>query len=185
MIERGHCSVASSNSSQLTPADLADYYGFNALANQLRLHLNASPVYENSSPVSQKIQLENATIVRLVVKKRNVERSDASNQVDESDLIKTLDNQAKSSSNNESVSSKLTNQRFDSSELRARVEEREASRMNTMTNGEMVKDVLMHSLDSLNQYNKTRPRSKLPSQTYAPWLKTGNLTPKAFEQEIQ
>ena len=43
----------------------------------------------------------------------------------------------------------------------------------------------MHSMDSLNQQNKNRRRSKLPTQTYAPWLKMGNITPQAFQQEIQ
>ena len=43
----------------------------------------------------------------------------------------------------------------------------------------------MHSMDSLNQQNRNRQRSKLPSQTYAPWLKMGNITSEAFQKEIQ
>ncbi|CAF2992878.1 unnamed protein product, partial [Rotaria sp. Silwood2] len=186
LIERGYCSITLCNSSQLTPADLADHYGFPALANELRLHEDSPPIYENSSPISQKIQLENATIVRLVVKKRNVERSDASNQVDENELIINSTNETSSSADNESFSSKrLVNHRFDVSELRNRVEKHEASRLSSMTNSDQVANVLMHSMDSLNQQQKNPRRPKLPSQTYAPWLKTGNMTPKAFEQEIQ
>lgn len=71
------------------------------------------------------------------------------------------------------------------SELRDRIEEREASRMNTIKNGDSFSNVLMHSMDSLNQQSKNRKRPKLPSQTYAPWLKMGNITPQAFAQEIQ
>jgi hypothetical protein len=112
-----------------------------------------------------------------VVKKRNVERCDASNQVDENELI---------SSNQEYYPSKnLTNHRFDFSELRARVEEHQATRHDTMTNGDQDTNVLMHSMDSLNQQNKNRRRAKLPSQTYAPWLKMGNMTPEVFQQEIR
>ncbi|CAF1311797.1 unnamed protein product [Rotaria sp. Silwood1] len=187
LIEHGYCSLTARNSSHLTPADLADHYGFPALANELRLHDNTPPVYENSSSVSQKIQLENATIVRLVVKKRNVERSDASNQVNENELIINSNNETNSLTDDESFSSskKLVNQRFDLSELRARVEEHKASRINSMTNSDQVENVLMHSMDSLNQQQKARRRTKLPTQTYAPWLKAGNITPEAFEQEIQ
>jgi hypothetical protein len=54
-----------------------------------------------------------------------------------------------------------------------------------MSNGEQVSNVLMHSMDSLNQQKKNRPRSKLPTQTYAPWLKMGNMTSEAFQKEIQ
>ncbi len=82
-------------------------------------------------------------------------------------------------------SKKLINQRFDLSELRARVEEHEAGRRDTMGNGDQDSNVLMHSMDSLNQQNKSRQRAKLPSQTYAPWLKMGNMTPQVFQQEIQ
>jgi len=58
------------------------------LANELRLR-------EKSSL----IQIKKAAVVRLVIKKRNVPRSDASNQVNEQDLIikqystNTLNNQ--------------------------------------------------------------------------------------------
>jgi hypothetical protein len=111
-----------------------------------------------------------------VVKKRNVERCDASNQVDENEFI----------SNQEYFPSKnLTNHRFDFSELRARVEEHQAIRRDNSTNGDNDTDVLMHSMDSLNQQNKNRRRAKLPSQTYAPWLKMGNMTPEVFQQEIR
>jgi len=54
-----------------------------------------------------------------------------------------------------------------------------------MPNGDQHSDVLMHSMDSLNQQNRSRQRAKLPSQTYAPWLKMGNITPEVFQQEIQ
>ncbi|CAF2053369.1 unnamed protein product [Rotaria magnacalcarata] len=186
LIERGSCSVTLRNSSQLTPVDLANQYGFPELANELRLRKTSLPYYENSSPVSSKIQLENATIIRLVVKKRNVERFDAANQVDENELTTNTTNEMNSSAMDGSFSSKkLTNERFDLSELRARVEKHEASRISTMTSGDIVSNVLMHSMDSLNQQNKSRRRAKVASERYAPWLKTGNMTPEAFEQEIQ
>jgi len=104
-----------------------------------------------------------------LLKKRNVQRCDATNQVDENDLI---------SNTQINPSKNLTNQRFDLSELRARVEEQAVRRDHS-------EDVLMHSMDSLNQQNRSRQRSKLPSQTYAPWLKMGNMTPEVFQQEIQ
>jgi len=63
------------NHHRLTAADLADYAGFHSLGNQLRLTAK--------SP----IQIENASIVRLVIKKRNVPRCDAANQVYEEDLL--------------------------------------------------------------------------------------------------
>lgn len=129
------------------------------------------------------IQLNNATVVRLVVKRRNIERSDASNQVDESDLP------APSSPrliNEDSISSKtLTNRRFDLTELRSRVERHEASRTDSANNSYQVADVLMHSMESLNQQNRHRQRSKLPTQTYAPWLKMGNMSSQVFQEEIQ
>jgi hypothetical protein len=78
-------------------------------------------------------------------------------------------------------SRKLTNQRFDFSELRARVEKHEAVRRDPINHSD---NVLMHSMDSLNQQNRSRHRSKLPTQTYAPWLKMGNITSEAFQKEI-
>ena len=174
LIERGRCSVTLRNSDQLTPADLANHYGFPSLANQLQLHVDSSST--SSSGISQKIQLNNATIVRLVVKKRNVERSDAANQVDEHELTP---NPGYFPSKN------LTNHRFDFSELRARVEEHQAIRRDQSSNGDTDTDVLMHSMDSLNQQNKIRRRVKLPSQTYAPWLKMGNITPEVFHEQIR
>ena len=169
------------NKLQLTPIDLADRYGFPALADELRLRANSSlSLNENSDPNSGKIHVENATVVRLVVKKRNVKRCDAWNQVNEDDLQTEYRSISQSS-----VSKNLTNQRFDISELLSRVETHERSRMSTITNGDQFTDVLMHSMDSLNQQNKNRPRSKLPAQTYAPWLKTGDITPRTFEEEIR
>lgn len=76
-IERACCSLKRRNDQGLTPADLSDVFGYPSLANQLRLR-------ENSI-----IQLEKASIVRLVIKKRNVKRSDASSQVNEQDFIDT------------------------------------------------------------------------------------------------
>lgn len=63
------------NHQQLTPADLAENAGYPSLANELRLRANSI------------IQLEKASIVRLVIKKRNVQRSDAASQVNEDELI--------------------------------------------------------------------------------------------------
>jgi hypothetical protein len=163
------------NSSQLTPADLANRYGFPSLANELRLHINPSSS-SSSSTMNKQIHLENATIVRLVVKRRNVNRCDASNQVNENELISNIPL---------IPPKKLTNKRFDLSELQARVKEHEVIRRDTTSNGDQDSNVLMHSMDSLNQQNKTRQRAKLPSQTYAPWLKMGNMTPQVFHQEIQ
>ena len=166
------------NNNKLTPADLADRYGFPSLANELRLHMNSSSSVvppKSSSNNSQPIQLNNATIVRLVVKKRNVQRSDATSQVEENDFL----------SNSTSLSSqKLTNSRFDISELRARVKEHEAIRRDTAANSDQDSNVLMHSMESLNELNY-RQRKKLPSQTYAPWLKMGNMSSEVFHQEIQ
>ncbi len=76
LIERGCCSLTAVNTEQLTPADLAENSGYPSLANELRLRAKSSL-----------IQLEKASIVRLVIKKRNVPRSDASNQVNEEDLM--------------------------------------------------------------------------------------------------
>ena len=137
---------------------------FSSLANELRLRTDSSSsssliLNKNSSTIS-KIQLDNATIVRLVVKKRNVERCDASNQVNENDLI----------NNSQYFPSKmLTNQRFDLSELRNRVEKHEAIRRDTTNNTDQFSNVLMHSMDSINQKNTNHQRSKLPVQTYGPW----------------
>ena len=160
----------------MTPADLADRTGFSSLAAELRRQAQ-------STPMSQ-IQLNNATVVRLVVKRRNIERSDASNQVDESDLPSPPSTPRWI--NQESISSKaLTNRRFDLTELRSRVERHEASRTDSANNSYQVTDVLMHSMESLNQQNRHRQRSKLPSQTYAPWLKMGNMSSEVFQEEIQ
>jgi hypothetical protein len=90
--------LTSVNHEQLTPADLAETAGYPSLANELRLRANA--------PLSSSIRLQKATVVRLVIKKRNVQRSDASNQVNEEDLtIKKYSTK------------KLNNQRFDFLEL--------------------------------------------------------------------
>lgn len=59
----------------MTAADLAQQFGYSSLADELRL--NAKPAV---------IQVESATVVRLVIKKRNVPRSDAANQVNEQDF---------------------------------------------------------------------------------------------------
>lgn len=63
------------NHHRLTAADLADHAGFHSLANQLRLRANSL------------IQIPKASIVRLVIKKRNVPRADAANQVNEEDFL--------------------------------------------------------------------------------------------------
>ena len=48
-----------------------------------------------------------------------------------------------------------------------------------------IDNILLHSMESLNQQNKSRQRPKLPVQTYGPWLKMGNMTPEMFQEEIQ
>lgn len=93
-IERGCCSLSAVNIQQLTAADLAENAGYPSLANELRLRADSL------------IKLEKASVVRLVIKKRNVPRSDASNQVNEEDFI------VKKYS-----TTKLNNQRFDFLEL--------------------------------------------------------------------
>lgn len=75
LIERDSSLLNIRNKQRLTPADLSDQFGFPSLANELRLRANSL------------IQLEKASIVRLVIKKRNVPRSDASSQVNEQDFI--------------------------------------------------------------------------------------------------
>ncbi|CAF1313843.1 unnamed protein product [Rotaria sp. Silwood1] len=95
LIERGGCSLTSVNCEQLTAADLAKNSGYLLLANELRRDVNSSSV-----------QIEKATIVRLVIKKRNVPHADASNQVTERDLL----NQDEQSSNKYSSWLKMTNQ---------------------------------------------------------------------------
>ncbi|CAF1606095.1 unnamed protein product, partial [Adineta ricciae] len=175
LIERAGCSVTTRNNAQLTAIDLAEQYGFQNLAHDLRLRENPSLFSQKSSSNSRPIHLEKATVVRLVVKKRNIARHDASNQVDENELT------AENGQNYMSTSSeKLVNSRFDLSELRARVEKHDANRRDDLEN-----NVLMHSMDSLNQQNRTRQRSKLLSQAYAPWLRMSKLTPEAFHEEIQ
>ncbi len=82
------------NVQQLTAADLSENAGYPSLANELRLRADSL------------IKLEKASVVRLVIKKRNVPRSDASNQVNEEDFI------VKKYS-----TTKLNNQRFDFLEL--------------------------------------------------------------------
>ena len=79
-VERGLCSLAAMNHDQLRAADLAHNAGHLSLANELGLRAR-------TSLLTTDIQLEKATVVRLVIKKRNVPRSDASNQVNEQDLI--------------------------------------------------------------------------------------------------
>ncbi|CAF2103009.1 unnamed protein product [Rotaria magnacalcarata] len=76
LIERGGCSLTAVNGEHLTAADLAANSGYIALANELRLDVNPAT-----------IQVEKATVVRLVIKKKNVARSDAGNQVNEQDLL--------------------------------------------------------------------------------------------------
>ncbi|CAF0766231.1 unnamed protein product [Adineta steineri] len=180
LIERGGCSVITCNNSQLTPIDLANHYGFSSLANSLRLHEKSSLPSQNASANSKKIQLENATIVRLVVKKPHVTRNDASNQANENEIVKDL-----STNSDFTLPKKIINPRFDISELRARVDEYEAVRRGPTTTTDGNTNVLMHSMDSFNQQNKNPRRSKLPSQTYAPWLKMGNISSEAFLHEIQ
>ena len=86
-IERGCCSLTAANLQGLTAIDLAENAGYPSLANELRLRVDAL------------IKLEKASVVRLVIKKRNVPRSDASNQVNEEDFqpkiysTTTIDNQ--------------------------------------------------------------------------------------------
>ena len=93
---------------------------------------------------NQLIQLKNGTIVRLVLKKRNVQRLDATSQVEENGFL----------SNSTSLSSrKLTNSRFDISELRARVKEHEATRHDTTATSDQDSNMLMHSMESLNKLN--------------------------------
>lgn len=65
------------NKQRLTPGDLAEKFGYISLANELQLRRNSSTL----------IQLEKAKVVRLVIKKRNVQRCDTSNQVNEEDLL--------------------------------------------------------------------------------------------------
>ncbi|CAF0842356.1 unnamed protein product [Adineta steineri] len=74
LIERNCCSLLAVNNQQLTAADLAENSGYSSLANELRLRSNPS-------------LLQKATVVRLVIKKRNVPRLDASCQVNEEDLM--------------------------------------------------------------------------------------------------
>ncbi|CAF3843674.1 unnamed protein product [Rotaria sordida] len=95
LIERGYCSLTSVNCEQLTAADLAENSGYPSLANEFRRDVNSSS-----------IQVEKATIVRLVIKKRNVPHSDASNQVNEQDLL----NKDEQSSNKYPSWLKMTNQ---------------------------------------------------------------------------
>lgn len=159
------------NNEKLTPADLADRSGFPSLANELRLRMNSPP---SSSPNDQSIQLHNATVVRLVVKKRNVQRTDATSQVEENDL---------QSNSNVSSLKKLTNPRFDFSELRAEVKKHQANRRDTTGTSDQDSNVLMHSMESLNELTDQQ-RKKLPSQTYAPWLKMGNMSSEVFQEEI-
>ncbi|CAF4437613.1 unnamed protein product, partial [Adineta steineri] len=61
LIERNCCSLLAVNNQQLTAADLAENFGYSSLANELRLRSNPS-------------LLQKATVVRLVIKKRNVPR---------------------------------------------------------------------------------------------------------------
>ncbi|UJR34238.1 hypothetical protein I4U23_021643 [Adineta vaga] len=176
LIERAGCLITTRNNAQLTAIDSAKQYGYRELAYYLRHRDNPSLFPEKSSKNSKKIQLENATVVRLVVKKRNISRYDASNQVEENDLVSESDYH-----NTTSSSDKLINSRFDLSELRARVEKHDASRREISMND----NVLMHSMDSLNQLSGNRKRAKLPSQTYAPWLRNSNMTAQAFQEEIE
>ena len=188
MINRTGCSVSQINQNGLTPIDLAERHGFPVVANELRLHQTSTVDSISSRESTDKIHLSNATVVRLVVKKRNIQRSDASNQVDERDLIDNSFDypiQTQTFSNGSTSSKNLTNNRFDLTELRARVEEHEATRNDSLGVNNTVSDVLMHSLESLNQQNKRRSRAKLPTQTYAPWLKMSKITPQDFQQEIQ
>lgn len=127
-----------------------------------------------SSTNNKSIQLHNATVVRLVVKKRNVQRSDATSQVEENDLQSNL---------NASSLKKLTNPRFDLSELRAEVKKHQVTRRDTVGTSDQDSNVLMHSMESLNELTD-RQRKKLPSQTYAPWLKMGNMSSEVFQEEI-
>lgn len=176
LIERGHCSVKLLNSNNMNAADLADYYNYSSLAKQLRLYENNPLNSDKSSKTSENIRIENARIVRLVVKKRNVQRCDASNQVTEDEFL----------SNNEIYPTKsMQNQRFDLSELRAHVEKHEATRRDTRANStDQDGNLLLHSQDSINQLTQKK-RVKLPAQTYAPWLKFANMSPEAFQREIQ
>lgn len=188
LIERAHCSISKKNNSNLTAIDLAAFFGFPVLADQLRRQMDLTKPLESATSQSSAdlIQLTNATVVRLVVKKKNVGRSDASNQVNEDDLPSNnfvVDEQTDGESY--STVKTLTNKRFDLSELRARVEAHEGSRFDSTKTSYQVDDVLMHSLESLNKSRRNRKKFKLPAQTYAPWLKMGNMTSKAFQEEIQ
>lgn len=160
----------------MSPIDVADYYNYSSLAKQLRLYESIPMNSNKSSKTSEKIQLENARIVRLVVKKRNVSRCDASNQVTEDEFL----------TNHEIYPTKpMRNHRFDISELRAQVEKHEATRRDTRANStDPDGNVLMHSIDSLNQLSEKK-RIKLPAQAYAPWLRQTNMSPEAFQREIQ
>ena len=141
LIERAGCSVATRNNAQLTAIDLAEQYGFQNLAHDLRLRENSSLFSQKSSSNSRPIHLEKATVVRLVVKKRNIARHDASNQVDENELT------SETGQNYMSISSeKLVNSRFDLSELRARVEKHDARRRYDLEN-----NVLMQRKNSLKE----------------------------------
>ncbi|CAF1198500.1 unnamed protein product [Adineta ricciae] len=75
ILVEGTCSsVNSVNNRQLTAADLAANSDHLSLANELHLRGNSS-------------LLQKATVVRLVIKKRNVQRADVSCQVNEDDFI--------------------------------------------------------------------------------------------------
>lgn len=78
LIEKDSSLLNISNKQRLTPAHLAEQSGFPSLANELRLRANSL------------IQFSKASIVRLVIKKRNVPRSDASSQVNEIDFNQHL-----------------------------------------------------------------------------------------------
>jgi hypothetical protein len=87
--------------------------------------------------------------------------------------------------NSISSSNKLLNSRFDFSELRDRVKKHEAIRRDPSSTTDYDTNRLLHSMDSLNQQNRHLRRSKLPPETYAPWLKLTNMTSQAFHEEIQ
>jgi hypothetical protein len=172
LIDRTSCSISQKNHDQQTAMDLAEENGHRMLADELRHRLK----YDQSA--EKQIQLENATIVRLVVKKRNISHHDASNQVEEMDLNTDL--------NRQELSMHQVNRLFDEKEISPSSKTTETTTTSHSKNSSSIEDnILMHSLDSLNLRSRQRRRSILPKQTYAPWLKMTNTSPEEFRVEIQ
>ncbi|CAF0733021.1 unnamed protein product [Didymodactylos carnosus] len=196
LIEAG-CSPLDQNVQHLKPSDLAQQNGFTDLSNELKLRerslihkaLPGSNITSVTSVNDSVTQHPKTSVVRLVVRKKNVKRADVSLQVSENEIVNEIRQQSSTPSVENDTNRRRT--RPFAQELQAKVLEHEANSRREPNNSDINQNFnsshdssqLLHSLNSINQRNQAgKTRAKLPHDVYGPWMK--NLDPDTFKEQL-